>query len=211
MAGQASARISATGRPGGWNFHLLYNAGRIATYTLIGALVGWLGSALAYTDKFREVTRILQEVRVDAPEAAERLLPLVYEELRQLAGTGGDRRCARRPGRIAGQQVAHHSRTITMSDPAELRALIEAEQPDLVVPEIEAIATPVLEALTGVVEKQIKKGGEVPLKGLGKFKVVKRKARMGRNPATGEAIKIKAKKVVKFRVAKAAKDAILGA
>ena len=46
-----------------------------------------------------------------------------------------------------GQQVAHHARTITMSDPAQLRALIEAEQPDLVVPEIEAIATAVLEAM----------------------------------------------------------------
>ncbi|HUL01273.1 MAG TPA: HU family DNA-binding protein [Nitrospirota bacterium] len=48
------------------------------------------------------------------------------------------------------------------------------------------------------------------LPGLGKLVLVNRKARMGRNPATGEAIKIKAKKVVKFRVAKAAKDAILG-
>ncbi len=46
-----------------------------------------------------------------------------------------------------GQQVAHHARTITMSDPAQLRALIEAEKPDLVVPEIEAIATAVLEAM----------------------------------------------------------------
>jgi len=46
-----------------------------------------------------------------------------------------------------GQQVAHHARTITMSDPAQLKALIEAERPDLVVPEIEAIATPMLEAL----------------------------------------------------------------
>ncbi len=46
-----------------------------------------------------------------------------------------------------GQQVAHHARTITMSDPAQLKALIEAEQPDWVVPEIEAIATPTLEAL----------------------------------------------------------------
>jgi phosphoribosylglycinamide formyltransferase 2 len=46
-----------------------------------------------------------------------------------------------------GQQVAHHSRTITMSDPAQLKALIEAEQPHLVVPEIEAIATPMLEEL----------------------------------------------------------------
>ena len=46
-----------------------------------------------------------------------------------------------------GQQVAHHSRTITMSDPDQLRALITAERPQLVVPEIEAIATPVLEEL----------------------------------------------------------------
>ena len=46
-----------------------------------------------------------------------------------------------------GQQVAHHARTITMSDPAQLRALIEAEKPDLVVPEIEAIATATLQEL----------------------------------------------------------------
>lgn len=46
-----------------------------------------------------------------------------------------------------GHQVAHHARTIAMSDPAALRALIEAERPALVVPEIEAIATPVLQAL----------------------------------------------------------------
>jgi phosphoribosylglycinamide formyltransferase 2 len=46
-----------------------------------------------------------------------------------------------------GQQVAHHARTITMSDPALLKALIEAERPHLVVPEIEAIATPMLEEL----------------------------------------------------------------
>jgi len=46
-----------------------------------------------------------------------------------------------------GQQVAHHARTITMSDPAQLKALIEAERPQLVVPEIEAIATPVLQEL----------------------------------------------------------------
>lgn len=46
-----------------------------------------------------------------------------------------------------GQQVAHHARTISMSDPAQLKALIEAEKPDLVVPEIEAIATAMLEQL----------------------------------------------------------------
>jgi len=52
-----------------------------------------------------------------------------------------------------GQQVAHHARTITMSDPAMLKELIEHEKPDLVVPEIEAIATPMLEVLeaTGAV------------------------------------------------------------
>ena len=52
-----------------------------------------------------------------------------------------------------GQQVAHHARTIVMSDPALLKELIEHEKPDLVVPEIEAIATPMLEVLeaTGVV------------------------------------------------------------
>ena len=46
-----------------------------------------------------------------------------------------------------GQQVAHHARTITMSDPAQLKALIEQEKPHLVVPEIEAIATPMLQEL----------------------------------------------------------------
>jgi phosphoribosylglycinamide formyltransferase 2 len=46
-----------------------------------------------------------------------------------------------------GQQVAHHARTITMSDPDQLKALIEAEKPQLVVPEIEAIATPMLQQL----------------------------------------------------------------
>ncbi len=46
-----------------------------------------------------------------------------------------------------GQQVAHHARTITMSDPAQLKSLIEKERPHLVVPEIEAIATPMLEQL----------------------------------------------------------------
>ena len=49
------------------------------------------------------------------------------------------------------------------------------------------------------------------LPGVGKLVLVNRKARIGRNPATGEQIQIPAKRVVKFRVAKAAKDAILGA
>ena len=67
----------------------------------------------------------------------------------------------------------------------------------------------VMDILTSLAYKEAKKGFVVP--GLGKLVLVQRKARMGRNPATGEQIKIPAKKVVKFRVAKAAKDAILGA
>ena len=65
--------------------------------------------------------------------------------------------------------------------------------------------------LNVLAEKELKRSGEFVLPGMVKLVVQKRKARMGRNPATGEAIKIPAKRVVKFRVAKAAKDSILGA
>ena len=54
-----------------------------------------------------------------------------------------------------GQQVAHHARTITMSDPAQLKALIEQEKPHLVVPEIEAIATAMLEELEAAGTAQV--------------------------------------------------------
>ena len=57
--------------------------------------------------------------------------------------------------------------------------------------------------------KETKKNGVSILPGIGRLVRVDRKARIGRNPATGEAIKIPAKKVVKFRVAKAVKDAIV--
>ena len=65
-----------------------------------------------------------------------------------------------------------------------------------------------VEELVGLAHKEAKKGFTIP--GLGKLVVVARKARMGRNPQTGEAIKIPAKKVLKFRIAKAAKDAVMG-
>jgi DNA-binding protein HU-beta len=65
-----------------------------------------------------------------------------------------------------------------------------------------------VEALACLAYKNAKNSFTIP--GLGKIVLVNRKARMGRNPATGETIKIAAKRVVKFRVAKAAKDAILG-
>jgi DNA-binding protein HU-beta len=69
-------------------------------------------------------------------------------------------------------------------------------------------AAATLEAIVNLAYKNAKNSFTLP--GLGKLVLVNRKARMGRNPATGEAIKIAAKRVVKFRVAKAAKDAILG-
>ena len=66
-----------------------------------------------------------------------------------------------------------------------------------------------LESLSAMAVSEVKKNGMFVLPGIGRLVRVERKARMGRNPATGEAIKIPAKKVVKFRVAKAAKDAIV--
>lgn len=65
-----------------------------------------------------------------------------------------------------------------------------------------------VEALVNMAYKGAKNGFTVP--GLGKLVLVNRKARLGRNPATGAEIQIPAKRVVKFRVAKACKDAILG-
>ncbi|OGY43862.1 MAG: DNA-binding protein [Candidatus Buchananbacteria bacterium RIFCSPHIGHO2_01_FULL_39_14] len=66
-----------------------------------------------------------------------------------------------------------------------------------------------VETLVNLAYDEVKKSGEFTVHGLGKLIKKNRLARMGRNPATGESIKIPAKTVVKFRVAKAAKDAIL--
>ncbi len=65
-----------------------------------------------------------------------------------------------------------------------------------------------LEELAKLAHREAKNTFTLP--GLGKLVLVNRKARMGRNPQTGEPIRIPAKKVVRFRVAKAAKDAVLG-
>jgi len=66
-----------------------------------------------------------------------------------------------------------------------------------------------LDAMSEMVYKEVKKNGECLVPGFGKLVKAKRKAREGRNPATGETIKIPAKTVVKFRLAKAVKDAVL--
>jgi DNA-binding protein HU-beta len=70
-------------------------------------------------------------------------------------------------------------------------------------------ARSILDRLGALAVSEVKKNGVFVLPAIGRLVRVDRKARMGRNPATGESIKIPAKKVVKFRVAKAAKDAIV--
>ncbi|MDO8626114.1 MAG: HU family DNA-binding protein [Candidatus Magasanikbacteria bacterium] len=66
-----------------------------------------------------------------------------------------------------------------------------------------------IDSFVDMAYKEVKKSGVFIVPGLGKFVKVHRAARMGRNPATGASIQIPAKTVVKFRVAKAAKEAVL--
>ena len=70
-------------------------------------------------------------------------------------------------------------------------------------------AAAIIDEVATLAVSETKKAGSFTLPGIGKLVLVKRKARMGRNPGTGEVIKIAAKTVVKMRVAKAAKDAIV--
>src|ERR1700761_7361037 len=71
------------------------------------------------------------------------------------------------------------------------------------------VAKSVTTAYADLAVAETKKNGVAVLPGVGRLVRVDRKARLGRNPATGETIKIPAKKVVKFRVAKAVKDSIV--
>ncbi|MCU1326604.1 MAG: histone family protein DNA-binding protein [Bryobacterales bacterium] len=93
--------------------------------------------------------------------------------------------------------------TTRMTQTALVRAL--AEKAEISNKQARAI----LDNLSATAVSEVKKNGVFVLPGIGRLVRVERKARMGRNPATGAAIKIPAKKVVKFRVAKAAKDAIV--
>ncbi len=71
------------------------------------------------------------------------------------------------------------------------------------------VAKDFLDNLAALAVKEVKKTGVFIVPGIGRLVKTNRKARMGRNPATGQAIKIPAKRVVKFRIAKACKDAIV--
>ena len=70
-------------------------------------------------------------------------------------------------------------------------------------------ASAIIDGVAALAVSETKKTGSFTLPGIGKLVLVRRKARMGRNPATGAAIKIPAKTVVKMRIAKAAKEAIV--
>ncbi len=72
-----------------------------------------------------------------------------------------------------------------------------------------ATANEILEIISSTAVVETKKNGQFIIPGIGKLVKSQRKARMGRNPQTGAAIKIPAKTVVKFRVAKACKDAVV--
>jgi DNA-binding protein HU-beta len=72
-----------------------------------------------------------------------------------------------------------------------------------------ATANAILDVIAGAAVSETKKNGQFVFPGIGKAVKSQRKARMGRNPQTGAAIKIPAKTVVKFRVAKAFKDAVV--
>jgi DNA-binding protein HU-beta len=71
-----------------------------------------------------------------------------------------------------------------------------------------AAAGEAVDSLTGTITKDLKKGGRVTVPGFGTFSVANRKARTGRNPQTGQEIRIPAKKTAKFTPGKALKEAV---
>jgi DNA-binding protein HU-beta len=97
-----------------------------------------------------------------------------------------------------------HNPKLPMTKTELQSALAEATQTD------KRTAGVFLDTLNDIAYKEIKKNGEFVLPGFGKLVKQKRKARTGFNPRTQQKIKIPAKTVVKFRVAKAAKDGVLG-
>jgi len=104
------------------------------------------------------------------------------------------------PGRISKRRNMANTR---MTQTQLVRSLAESNEVS------NKTAKALLEGLASMAITEVKKNGVFVLPGIGRLVRVDRKARTGRNPATGETIKIPAKKVVKFRVAKAAKDAIV--
>jgi len=111
-----------------------------------------------------------------------------------------------RATRFARPGDAARTNTTTQGDSVNKTEMIDhiARQADI----SKAAAGRALDAFVGAIRTTLKKGGTVTLVGFGTFAVGKRVARSGRNPRTGEAIKIRAAKVPKFRPGKALKDSI---
>src|ERR1700676_4155534 len=124
----------------------------------------------------------------------------------QICGVGQRRWCFLGFERTWGTRVTGfwHNSGLQMTKTELQSALAEATQTD------KRTAGVFLDTLGALAYKEIKKNGEFVLPGFGKLVKQKRKARMGFNPKTQKKIKIPAKTVVKFRVAKAVKDAVLG-
>jgi len=110
---------------------------------------------------------------------------------------------AAKPAAKAAKPAAAKAATATTVSLKQLAANL-AESHEMPKKQSEAV----LNDLVGLVTKHLKKGEKVRLTGLGILQVRKRAARMGRNPATGEAIKIKASKKLAFRAAKELKESI---
>ena len=99
--------------------------------------------------------------------------------------------------------ITHFKRRSSIMNKTELVAAM-AEQAGLTKKDAEAA----LKAFTDVVADELKKDGKVQLVGFGTFEVAKREAREGRNPQTGETMKIAASKAPKFKAGKALKDMV---
>jgi DNA-binding protein HU-beta len=114
--------------------------------------------------------------------------------------------------RAAGRGVVVSAREVRGDAMAEARRMGKSELFSHFAERFElkrAQAREFFDELTALAEKELKRSGEFTLPGMVKLVVQRRKPRMGRNPATGEAIKIPAKTVVKARIAKQMKDAVL--
>lgn len=107
--------------------------------------------------------------------------------------------------------VATKTNTVPAKKTVIIRKMTKSELVRLVAEKMELTtrqSAAFFDLLASTAIQETKKNGEFTIPGLGKLVKAQRAARLGRNPQTGESIKIKAKTAIKFRVAKAAKDAI---
>jgi DNA-binding protein HU-beta len=130
--------------------------------------------------------------------------PLLAEPL--TGSPGGVWRPARRRVSAAAHRLWRHSRHRTGEHFVNKTELIDAIAKDSGLSRTDSARS--LDSLITTVQKTLKKGDDVAITGFGKFSVTKRAARAGRNPATGEAIKIKASKAPKFTAGQTLKTAV---